>query len=72
MLFAVVFTSLGQMFRYLALSYSPVSVVVPLTTTAVLFVFFFSFLLNRKTEVFTWWVFTGMVAIVAGSFLLFY
>jgi len=65
------FAALGQVFRFLALSYSPVSVVEPLLSTAVLFVFFFSFLLNRRIEVFTWWVFSGMVAIVAGAFLLF-
>lgn len=72
LLFAGVFTSLGQLFRYLALSYSPVSIVVPLTTTAALFVFFFSFLINRKIEAFTWKVFTGMVAMVVGTFLLFH
>ena len=65
------FAALGQVFRFLAFSYSPVSVVEPLLSTAVLFVFFFSFLLNRSIEVFTWRVFSGMVAIVVGAFLLF-
>ncbi len=72
LLFAGGFTSLGQLFRYLALSYSPVSIVVPLTTIAALFVFLLSFLINRKIEAFTWQVFTGMAAIVVGTFLLFY
>ena len=67
-----IFAAIGQLFRYLALSYSPVSVVIPLISISVLFVFLLSFLLNRRIEVFTWRVFTGMVAIVVGSFLLFY
>ena len=72
LLLSGVFTSLGQLLRYLALSYSPVSIVVPLTSTAALFVFLFSFLINRRIEVFNWKVFTGVVAIIVGSFLLFY
>ena len=66
-----VFSAIGQLLRFSALNYSPVSIVTPLTSIAVLFVFFFSFLLNRNIEVFTWKVFIGMVAIVAGVFLLF-
>ena len=68
---AGIFATVGQLFRYLAFSYSPVSVVEPLLSTSVLFVFFLSFLINRKIEVFTWKIFIGMMAIVTGSFLLF-
>lgn len=63
--------SIAQLFRYVALSYSPVSVVTPLMGTSVLFVFLFSFLLNREIEVFTWKVFTGMLATVVGAYLFF-
>ncbi len=66
-----IFTAVAQLFRYLALSYSPVSVVNPLIGTAVLFTFFLSFVINRQIEVFTWKIFTGIVATVVGTFLLF-
>ncbi|MFC2001851.1 DMT family transporter [Chloroflexota bacterium] len=61
----------GQLLRYAALNYSPVSVVQPILGTIVLFVFFFSLMLNRKIDVFTWRVFTGILFIVIGTFLLF-
>ncbi len=66
-----VFVTVAQLLRYIAFSYSPVSVVAPLTGTNVLFVLLFSFLLNRKIEVFTWKVFAGIAATVAGTALLF-
>ena len=62
---------LGQLLRYEALSYSPVSVVAPLTSTTVFFVFLLSFILNRNIEVFTWKILAGMVATAVGVFLLF-
>ena len=62
---------LGQLLRYEALSYSPVSVVAPLTGTSVFFVFLLSFILNRNIEVFTWKILAGMVATAVGVFLLF-
>jgi len=62
---------LGQLLRYEALSYSPVSVVAPLTSTSVFFVFLLSFILNRNIEVFTWKILAGMVATAVGVFLLF-
>jgi len=66
-----VFNSIAQLFRYIALIYSPVSLVNPLIGTATFFTFFLSFLINRKIEVFTWKVFVGIVATVVGTFLLF-
>lgn len=66
-----IFSVIAQLFRYLALNYSPLSIVEPLIGTAVLFTFFLSFFLNRKIEVFTWKVFTGIVVTVVGTFLLF-
>jgi len=64
-------TSVAQLFRYTALGYIPVSIVAPLLGISALFVFLFSFILNRKIEVFTWKVFVGIVAAVGGTFLLF-
>jgi len=60
-----------HLIRYTALSYSPVSVVNPLVATVAIFTFFFSFVLNRNLEVFTWKVFVGVIATVAGAFILF-
>jgi len=68
---AGIFVSIAQLTRYIALSYSPVSVVQPLLGTNVLFTLLFSFLLNRKLEVFTWKVFTGMLATVVGAYFFF-
>ncbi len=60
----------GQLLKYAALSYSPVSVVQPLVSTMVLFTLFFSFLINRKIDVFNRKVITGIILVVAGVFLL--
>ncbi len=66
-----ILNSIGQLLRYVALSYSPVSVIEPLIGTSGLFVFLLSFLINRNIEVFTWRVFVGIAATVAGTFLFF-
>ncbi len=68
---AGVLTTLGQLLLYTALKYSPASVVTPIRGTQVLFVFFLSFLVNRRIEVFTWKIFIGIVVTVLGTFLLF-
>ncbi len=68
---AGLFVSLAQLFRYVALEYSPLSVVSPLMSTTGLFTLLFSFLLNRDIEVFTTRVILGVVATVLGAFLLF-
>ena len=65
-----IFTSAGQLFCYVALSYSAVSVVTPLASTQALFACIFSFLFNRQIEVFTPKVILGMVATVTGTFLM--
>ncbi len=65
-------TSISQLCRYIALSYSPISLVQPLMSTNVIFLLFFSFLLNRHIEVFTIKVITGIVVTVVGSVLLSY
>jgi uncharacterized membrane protein len=66
-----VFTSTGQLFSYTALGYSPASMIAPLMSTQVLFVFLLSFLINRQIEVFTPKVILGLVATVTGTFLIF-
>ncbi|MFC2067167.1 DMT family transporter [Chloroflexota bacterium] len=66
------FFATGQLLRYTALSYSPVSVINPLACTVVIFVLTFSFLINRNLEVFTWKVFVGIASIVFGATLLFH
>jgi len=60
----------GQLLRYAAFQHSPVSVVQPLVSTMVLFTLFFSFLINRKIDVFNRTVITGIVLVVAGVCLL--
>ncbi len=65
------FALTGHLFRYSALKISPVSVIQPLLGTVVLFTFFFSFLINRKIDVFNWRVFTGILAVVLGMLLIF-
>jgi len=66
-----IFTSTGQLFAYTALKYSPASLVAPLFSTQILVIFLLSFLLNRQIEVFTPKVILGMVATMAGTFLIF-
>jgi drug/metabolite transporter (DMT)-like permease len=68
---AAILGLVGQLLRYAALNYSPVSVVQPLIGTVVLFTFFLSFMLNRSIDVFNWRVFLGIVVVLTGTFLLF-
>lgn len=65
-------TSISQLGRYIALSYSPISLVQPLMSTNVIFLLFFSFLVNRHIEVFTIKVIIGIVLTVVGGVLLSY
>ena len=68
---AGLFTTAGQLLFYVALGKSPASVVTPLLSIQVIFIFFLSLLVNRRTEVFSWKVALGMAATLAGTFLLF-
>ena len=58
---------LSQMFRYLALSVAPVSVVQPIQRLSLVFRFFFSYWFNRDHEVFSSkvWVSTGVALVGA-------
>ena len=71
MVVAGLFTAAGQLLYFAALGRSPANVVSPLVSIEILFIFILSFLVNRRSEVFTWKVALGMAAAVAGTFLLF-
>jgi drug/metabolite transporter (DMT)-like permease len=71
MAMAALFTSTGQMLYYTALGKSPASVVTPLLSIQIIFIFFLSWMINRRTEVFSWKVALGMAATLIGTFLLF-
>jgi drug/metabolite transporter (DMT)-like permease len=71
MVLAGIFTAGGQLLYYTALGQSPASIVTPLLSIQVIFIFFFSFVLNRKIELFTPKVIIGMLATLGGTFLLF-
>ena len=64
------FGSVGHLMRYVALSLGPASVVAPIVSTSPIFVLLFSFLLNRKLEVFSLNVIIGIIAVVVGAILL--
>ncbi|MEX2598939.1 MAG: EamA family transporter [Dehalococcoidia bacterium] len=69
-LLATVMGFLAQMSRYVALALAPVAVVVPLMRTVPVFVLLFSFLINRRLEVFGPRVVTGIILAVAGMVLM--
>lgn len=64
--------SMAQILRYSALSYSRVSLIVPLIATRSLFVFPLSFLINREIEAFNLRIIMGAIAIVGGVLLIFW
>jgi drug/metabolite transporter (DMT)-like permease len=66
-----VFLVPGHVFRFSALQRSPVSIVQPLIATIVLFVLIFSWLINRRIDVFNWRVITGIVMVLAGVFIIY-
>jgi len=71
MLIAGLFTAAGQLLYFAALSRSQANTVAPLVSIEILFIFILSFLVNRRSEVFTFRVALGMAAAIAGTFLLF-
>ena len=62
--------SFAQMFRYVALSTAPVSVVASLGQLSPMFSLIFGFMLNREVESFAPRVLIGIVLSVAGSLIL--
>ncbi len=71
MALAALFTASGQLLFYTALGMSPASVVTPLMSVQIIFIFFLSLIINRRAEVFSWKVGFGMAATLVGAFLLF-
>ncbi len=61
----------AQLFRYVALSLSPMSVVGPLFSVSRMLVIFFSFIFNRKLETFSTRVLLGAALVVSGTVILF-
>lgn len=64
-------TSLGQLWKYSALDFSPVSIVIPLLASQSLIVLFLSYFVNRQIEVFHPRVIAGIVAMIAGVLMIF-
>lgn len=65
-----IFLVIGHVFRFSALQHSPVSVAQPLMATIVIFVLLFSWLVNRRIDVFNWRVVAGIIMVLAGVFLI--
>ena len=61
----------GHIFRFTALVHSPVSVVQPLVATIVIFVLIFSWIINRKIDVFNWRILAGIAMVLAGVFMIY-
>lgn len=61
----------GHLARFRALEDTPVSIVQPLVATMVVFVLVFSWMMNRKIDVFNWRVFTGIGMVLAGVVVLY-
>jgi len=68
---AAVFLVIGHLLRFSALQYSPVSVVQPLIATIVIFTLLFSWIVNRRIDVFNWRVVAGIIMVLAGVFLIY-
>ena len=56
--------------RYIALDLAPASVVTPLASTVPVFVLIFSFVFNRKLEIFNTRVIVGAISVVIGTLFL--
>jgi drug/metabolite transporter (DMT)-like permease len=66
-----VFLVAGHLFRFSALERSPVSIVQPLIATIVIFVLLFSWLINRRIDVFNWRVMAGIAMVLGGVVLIY-
>jgi transporter family protein len=65
-----VFLVVGHLLRFSALHYSPVSVAQPIMASIVIFVLLFSWIVNRRIDVFNWRVIVGIVLVLGGVFLM--
>jgi drug/metabolite transporter (DMT)-like permease len=62
----------GHLCRFTALQHSPVSIVQPIIATIVIFVLLFSWMANRRIDVFNWRVIAGIVMVLLGVYLIYY
>ena len=67
-----IFATTSEVLFQMALSHSPVSLVAPILSTNILVVFFISFFINRRLEVFTWKIFLGIIGVIAGAFCIYW
>jgi len=65
-----VFLVVGHLLRFSALHYSPVSVAQPIMASIVIFVLLFSWIVNRRIDVFNWRVIVGIALVLGGVFLM--
>ena len=68
---ASIFLVIGHLFRFSALQRIPVSIAQPLIATIVIFTLLFSWMVNRRIDVFNWRVVAGIVMVLAGVFLIY-
>jgi drug/metabolite transporter (DMT)-like permease len=66
-----IFLVVGHLFRFAALQRSPVSIVQPLVATIVIFVLLFSWLINRRIDVFNWRVIAGIAMVLGGVVMIY-
>lgn len=69
-LWAGLFVGLSQMLRYMALALAPVSVVSPIQRLSLIFRLAFSYMLNRRYEIYNSRMVTGTIVSIAGAVLL--
>lgn len=65
-----VLISAANIFKYIALSLIPVSLVMPIVATTVIYLIVFAYLMNRKVEVFTPKVIAGILLAAAGTIII--
>jgi uncharacterized membrane protein len=68
--FSGIFVCLSQIFRYMALSVAPVTVVTPILRLSLIFRFLFSWLINREHEIFGGRAVAGTLVSLLGALAL--
>ncbi|MDO8636649.1 MAG: EamA family transporter, partial [Dehalococcoidia bacterium] len=65
------FVGMAQLFRYIALKLSPISIVGSLTATTPVFLLLLSLILNRRVESFRFTVILGAIMVVIGTLMVY-
>jgi drug/metabolite transporter (DMT)-like permease len=68
---ASVILVVGHLFRFFTLQRTPVSIAQPIFATIVIFTLLFSWVVNRRIDVFNWRVIAGIVMVLAGVYLIY-